>query len=60
VGTGGTVDVRDRMSQNELGMQPQRGIYAPMRDIDMELALMRKLDPAAVSKLEAKDPAAAR
>ncbi len=42
----------DRLAQNELAWQSQRAIYAPARDLDMELALMRKLDPAAVSRLE--------
>jgi hypothetical protein len=33
-------------------MTSQRAIYAPARDLDMEVALMRKLDPAAAAKLE--------
>jgi hypothetical protein len=44
--------VRERLSNDEVAMTSQRAIYAPARDLDMELALMRKLDPAAVSKLE--------
>jgi len=44
--------VRDRLSQDEVAMTSQRAIYAPARDLDMEVALMRKLDPAAAAKLE--------
>lgn len=43
--------VRDRLSQDEVAMTSQRAIYAPTRDLDMELALMRKLDPAAAARL---------
>ncbi|MFL5347323.1 MAG: hypothetical protein ACJ8AT_21270 [Hyalangium sp.] len=59
-GTQSAQDNRGLLAQQELSMQSQRAIYAPSRDLDMELALMRKLDPAAVQKLEAPGAAAAR
>jgi hypothetical protein len=45
-------EARDRLAQNEVAMTSQRAIYAPARDLDMELALMRKLEPAASARLE--------
>jgi hypothetical protein len=45
-------EARDRLSQNEVAMTSQRAIYAPARDLDMELALMRKMAPAAAARLE--------
>jgi hypothetical protein len=39
-------------------MQSQRAIYAATRDLDMELALLRKLDPAAAARLEQPSAAA--
>jgi hypothetical protein len=50
----------DRLAQQEVAAQSQRAIYAPARDLDMELALMRKLDPAAVTKVEGTSSAAAK
>ena len=57
MGTGTAAENRNMLAQQELSMQSQRAIYAPSRDLDMELALMRKLDPTAVQKLEAHDAA---
>ena len=54
MGTGAASEVRGLLAEQELSMQSQRAIYAPARDLDMELALMRKLDPAAVQKHEAR------
>jgi hypothetical protein len=51
-GVSSSGESRDRLSQSEMAMQSQRAIYAPARDLDMELALMRKLDPAAAARLE--------
>ncbi|WP_224245138.1 hypothetical protein [Hyalangium gracile] len=57
-GANSTMATWDRLAQNETALQSQRAIYAPARDVDMELALMRALDPAAVTKLEGKDASA--
>jgi hypothetical protein len=57
MGTGAAAENRGLLAEQELSMQSQRAIYAPARDLDMELALMRKLDPTAVQKLEAHDAA---
>jgi uncharacterized lipoprotein len=54
-GANSTLENWDRMAQDEVAWQSQRAIYAPTRDLDMELALMRKLDPAAASRLEKPD-----
>ncbi len=52
-----TVDNRERLAESEMAMVPQRAIYAPARDLDMELALLRKLDPGAVTRLEQQSAA---
>jgi len=53
-GMGNAVENRGLLADQELSMQSQRAIYAPSRDLDMELELMRKLDPAALAKADAK------
>jgi hypothetical protein len=53
-------DTRAILAENEMTKQVQRPLYAPARDVDMELALMRRLDPAAVTKLEGKEASASR
>jgi hypothetical protein len=55
-----THEVRSRLADDEVAWQSQRAMYAPSRDLDMELLLMRKLDPAAVTKLEGQATAAAK
>ena len=60
VPSGSTMDARNRMAENELTNQAQRPLYAPARDLDMELALMRRLDPAAVTKIEGQSASASR
>ena len=58
--TGTNLSTRDQAAQDELSMQSQRAIYAPMRDLDMELALLRKLEPAAAARLEQPPSTSAR
>jgi hypothetical protein len=59
-GTNASGNARDQLAQEELSMQSQRAIYAPSRDLDMELALLRKLDPSAAASLEQPPSTAAR
>lgn len=59
-GTNSSGNVRGQLAQEELSMQSQRALYAPARDLDMELALLRKLDPDAAAKLEQPPSTAAR
>lgn len=51
-GTNAVGNTREQLAHEELSMQSKRAIYAPSRDLDMELALLRKLDPAAAASLE--------
>jgi hypothetical protein len=54
-GTGTSREVQGLLSEQELSRQSQRAIYAPTRDLDMELELMRKLDPAGIAKVDARN-----
>ena len=51
-GSAASMAAWDQLAQDEVSMQSQRAMYAPTRDLDMELVLLRKLEPAAAASLE--------